>query len=88
MGLISMWKGAKGEVHAAQVRQRHVGADAHQAHEILAEAGPHAAITLVRCKDQDTRQMVAAASADRARRSWDGSLTEFRAIVNSCGWLG
>ncbi|MEV7401396.1 hypothetical protein AB0N93_13500 [Streptomyces sp. NPDC091267] len=76
MGLLSMFKGAKGEAHAAHVRQGHMRADAHQAHEILAEAGPHAAITLVRCEDQDTRQMVVTAAADRARRSWEGSLTD------------
>ncbi|MGW3663190.1 hypothetical protein [Streptomyces sp. NPDC005141] len=82
MGLRSMVKGAKGEAHAAHVRQGHLRADAHQAHEILAEVGPHAAITLVRCKDQDTRHMVAAAAADRARRSWDGSLTDFLAALD------
>ncbi|WP_405717793.1 hypothetical protein OG607_01700 [Streptomyces sp. NBC_01537] len=82
MGLLSIWKGAKGEAHVVEVRQRHVGSDAHRAHEILAEAGPHAAIALVRCKDPDTRQTVVAAVADRARRSWDGSLTEFLAALD------
>ncbi|MCX4985551.1 hypothetical protein [Streptomyces sp. NBC_00572] len=82
MGIRSMLKGAKGEAHAAHVRQGHLRADAHQAHEILAEAGPNAVITLVRCKDRDTRQMVAAAAADRARRSWDGSLTDFLAALD------
>jgi len=82
MGLFSTLKGAKSQAHAAHVREGHVGSDEHQAHNILAEAGPHAAIALVRCKDQQTRQMVAAAAADSARSSWDGSLTEFLAALD------
>jgi hypothetical protein len=79
MGLFSTLKGAKEGAHAVHVRKGHVGSDEHRAHEILAGAGPHAAIALVRCKDQETRQMVAAAAADSARYSWDGPLTEFLA---------
>ncbi|MFJ8743134.1 hypothetical protein ACIRL2_27610 [Embleya sp. NPDC127516] len=30
----------------------------------------------------DTRQTVAAAAADRARRSWDGTLTDFLAALD------
>jgi hypothetical protein len=37
---------------------------------------------LVRCKDQQTRQMVAAAAADSAEYSWDGSLAEFLAVLD------
>ncbi|WP_331772472.1 hypothetical protein OG948_54150 (plasmid) [Embleya sp. NBC_00888] len=81
VGLRSMWKGAKDEVHAVHARQGHVGAQ-EQAREILAEAGPHAAVTLVRCADRDTRQTVAAAAADCARRSWDGTLTDFLAALD------
>lgn len=82
MGLFSMFKGAKSEVGAAHVREGHAGSDEHRAHQILADAGPHGAIVLVRCKDPDTRQMVAAAAADSARGSWDGSLTEFLAALD------
>jgi hypothetical protein len=82
MGLFSTLKGAKGGAHAAHVREGHVGSDEHQAHKILADAGPGAAIALVRCKDQKTRQMVAAAAADSASRSWDGSLTAFLAALD------
>jgi hypothetical protein len=82
MGLFSTLKGAKSEAHAAHVRGGHVGSDEHRAHEILAGAGPHAAIVLVRCKDQETRQMVAAAAADSATDSWDGPLTEFLAALD------
>jgi len=69
-------------LQVSYVREGHVGADEHQAHKILAEAGPDAAIALVRCKDRETRQMAAAAAADSASRSWDGSLTEFLADLD------
>ena len=82
MGLFSTLKGARGGVHAVHVRQGHAGSDEHQAHKMLAEAGPHAALALVRCKDQETRQMVATAAADKARGRWDGSLTEFLAALD------
>jgi hypothetical protein len=82
MGLFSMAKGARGGARAAKVRGGHVGSDEHRAHEILAQAGPHAALVLVRCEDQQTRQMVAAAAADQAKGSWDGSLTEFLADLD------
>jgi hypothetical protein len=82
MGLFSTLKGAKEEARAAHVRKGHTGSDEHRAHEILADVGPHAAIALVRCQDQQTRQMVAAAAADSARDSWDGSLTEFLAALD------
>jgi hypothetical protein len=82
IGLGATLKGAKSQAHAAHVHKRHVGSDAHRTHKILAEAGPNAAIALVRCKDQETRQMVAAAAADSARASWDGSLTEFLAALD------
>lgn len=77
MGLLSVLKGAKSEAHAAHVRQRHVASADQRAHEILAEVGPDAAVALMRCTDPDTRQMVVGAATDRARQSWDGSLTEF-----------
>ena len=81
MGLFSTLRGAKEEARAVHAHKGHVGADEHRAHEILAEAGPHAALVLVRCKDQQTRQEVAAA-ADTARDSWDGPLTEFLAALD------
>jgi len=82
MGLFSTLKGAKSEAHAARTRKGHAGSDEHRAHEILREAGPHGALVLVRCRDQQTRQMVAAAAADSARDSWDGSLTDFLAALD------
>lgn len=82
MGLLATLKGAKEEVHAARERRGHARSDEHQVHEILAEAGPHAAMALVRCEDQQTRQMVVAAAAGNARDSWDGPLTEFLAALD------
>jgi len=82
MGLYSMLTGAKGEARAVRVHKGHVGSDDRRAHEILAEAGPHGAVVLVRCKDQETRQMVAAAAADSSSGSWDGSLAEFLAALD------
>ena len=82
MGLFSTLKGAKTQAHAAHVREGHTGSKEHQAHKILGEAGPHAALALVRCEDRETRQMVAAAAANSARDSWDGSLTEFLAALD------
>ncbi|MEU9089726.1 hypothetical protein [Streptomyces sp. NPDC048428] len=82
MGLFSTLKGARVGAHAAGVRKGHVRSTSQQAHRILAEVGPHAAVTLVRCKDTDTGQRVAAAAAERARESWDGSLAEFLAALD------
>lgn len=82
IGLFSMLRGARGGAHAAHVRKGHVGSDEQQAHRILSEAGLHGAITLVRCEDQHTRQLVVAAAADSAKDSWDGSLTEFLAALD------
>jgi hypothetical protein len=82
MGLFSALKGAKSQAHAAHVHEGHVGSDEHQAHKMLAGVGPHAAIALVRCEDQEARQMVAKAAADSARDSWDGSLAEFLAALD------
>jgi len=79
LGLLSMLRGAKTEVHAVHKRESHVGSDEHRGHEILAEAGPNAAITLVRCKDPAMGQAVAALAAERGRDSWHGSLAQFLA---------
>jgi hypothetical protein len=79
MGLVSTLKGAKATTHAAHKRGSHVGSDEQHAHAILAQAGPDAAILLVRCKDRDTQKTVAAGAADHASYSWDGSMTDFLA---------
>ena len=79
MGLVSTLKGAKATAHAAHKRGSHVGSEEQRAHEILAQAGPGAAILLVRCKDPETRKTVAAAAADHASYGWEGSMTDFLA---------
>ncbi len=63
LGLFSMFRGGRSGVRAVGERKGHVGSEEHRAHEILADAGPHAAGVLVRCKDQQTRQIVVVAAA-------------------------
>jgi hypothetical protein len=77
MGLLSMLKGAKRAVHAGHVHERHVGSDAHRAHEILAEAGPRAAIVVVRCEDWQTRQKVTGTPRlpSTGRSGWQAAVT-------------
>jgi hypothetical protein len=86
MGLLATLKGAKEEVHAARARRGHAGSDEHRVHEVLAEAGPHAAIALVRCEDPETRQLVAAAAADSATDSWNGSSPPSTPVALTIGW--
>jgi uncharacterized membrane protein len=82
MGLVSTLKGAKATAHAAHKHQWHVGSDEQRAHEILAQAGPGAAILLVRCEDGETRQVLAAGAAHHASYKWDGSLPDFLADLD------
>ncbi|MEV6266507.1 hypothetical protein AB0L64_05035 [Kribbella sp. NPDC051936] len=82
LGLFSMFTGGRRGVRDARERKGRVGSEDHRAHEILADAGPHAAVVLVRCKDQKTRQSVASAAADNAKASWDGTLAEFLAALD------
>jgi hypothetical protein len=82
MGLFSTLRGAEGQARGARERKGHAGSDEESAHNILAKAGPQAAITLVRCEDRETRQLVAAAAANNAEYSWDGSLGEFLAALD------
>jgi uncharacterized membrane protein len=77
MGLFSTLKEAVGLSHAARARAAHVGLDDVRSHEILDEAGPGAAVLLIRCRDQATRDAVTAKATDSAVTTWDGSLTEF-----------
>jgi len=82
MGLFSTLKGAKGGVHEARERGSHVGSDEQAVHAILAKAGPHAALVLVCCDDQELRQAVVAKAAERASESWDGSRAQFLARLD------
>jgi hypothetical protein len=51
-------------------------------HPILARVGPGAAIVLVSCDDQETKQAVAAKTADRASQTWDGPRAQFLAALD------
>ncbi|HME02991.1 MAG TPA: hypothetical protein VKG38_08155 [Solirubrobacteraceae bacterium] len=78
-GTLSTLKGVKAGAHAAHKRESHVGSDEQRAHEIIAEAGPNAAIALVRCKDREMAQEVAERATERGSYSWSGSLPKFLA---------
>jgi hypothetical protein len=77
MGVVSGLKGAKRTAHAVHMHEGHVGEDEHQAHAILAEAGPDAAILLITCKDQSMSPKVIDGTRARAVHSWHGSRQEF-----------
>jgi hypothetical protein len=79
LGTLSTLKGVKAGAHAAHKHESRVGSNEQRAHEIIAEAGPEAAIALVRCKDAEMAQAVAARAADRGRYSWHGPLAQFLA---------
>jgi hypothetical protein len=81
-GILSTLKGAKGAVHEVRERESHVGADEHAAHAVLARVGSDAALVLVCCDDQETRQAVVARAADHASESWDGSRAQFLAALD------
>jgi hypothetical protein len=78
-GIFSSLKGAKGAVHEVRERESRVGGDEHAVHALLAQVGPDAALVLVCCGDQETRQAVVARAADQASESWDGSRAQFLA---------
>jgi hypothetical protein len=82
LGVVSTLKGAKATAHAAQKHESHVGSDDQRAKEIIAEAGPKAAIALVRCGDAELGQAVAAQAGDRGRQSWYGPLAQFLASLD------
>jgi len=77
MGMLSALRGGKGSAQEVRQRGAHVGSDERRAHRLLAEIGPDAAIVLVSCDDQETRQAVVAQAADQASESWDGSRAQF-----------
>ncbi len=81
-GMRSSLKGARAGVHAAKVRSGHVGPEERRGHQILAEAGPDAALVLVRSSDPDMARTVFTEVEARARYSWHGSLDEFLADLD------
>jgi hypothetical protein len=81
-GTLSTLKGVKAGAHAAHKHESHVGSDEERAHEFIAEAGPTGAIALVRCKDAEMGQAIAARAGERGRHSWQGSLAQFLASLD------
>jgi hypothetical protein len=81
-GIISTLRGAKHGAHEAREHQSHVGPDEKAAHAILARVCPNAALALVCCDDQETREAVVVQAADRASESWDGSRAQFLADLD------
>jgi hypothetical protein len=81
IGIVAMVKGVKGGRRAAQKHESHVGSDEHRAHSILAQAGPDAAITLVRCRDAEIQKVVATGASNQATYSWSGPMEDFLAAL-------
>ena len=77
LGIMSALRGGKTVVHAARERGTHVDPDAQGLRDILAEAGPHASVVVVRCADPGEAAAVVSLAAERARDSWHGSRAEF-----------
>jgi hypothetical protein len=91
LGIMSALRGGKTVVGAARKRQAHIGPDAQRLRDILAEAGPHASVVVVRCADPGEAAVVVSLAAERARDSWHGSRAEFVTGVDqaagSYDWL-
>ena len=77
MGLLSTLQGGKSADEQIRARKAHDGSDEQTVHAILADAGPDAALPLVRSDDQEARQVIVARAADSAGRSWDGPRAQF-----------
>jgi hypothetical protein len=82
LGLLSTLRGGKGAAAEVRTHESHVGADEQAAHAILGRVGPDAALVLVRCDDEETRQAVVRQAAELANESWDGSSAEFLAALD------
>ena len=64
LGLFSTLRGGKGAAAEARKHQSHVGSDEQAGHAILARVGPDAALVLVCCDDEETRQAVVRQAAE------------------------
>ena len=82
MAIFSTLKGARGGAREARKRQGHAGTDDQRTDEILAEAGPGAALALFRCDDDELWHMVTSRATEQASAYWDGSLAEFHAKLD------
>jgi hypothetical protein len=77
LGIMSALRGGKTVVHAARERGTHVEPEAQRLREVLAQAGPHASVMVVRCADRGEAAAVVSLAAERACDSWHGSRAEF-----------
>jgi hypothetical protein len=77
LGIMSALRGGKTVVHAARERGTHVEPEAQRLREVLAQAGLHASVMVVRCADPGEGAAVVGLAAERARDSWHGSRAEF-----------
>ena len=82
MGLFATAKGTEAGARAVHARESHVGSDTRRIHTILDEAGPGAAVALIRCKDPELNRKAIASASERAAFSWSGSLDEFLATLD------
>ena len=82
MGMMSALRGGRTVVQAARQRGTHADPDAQRLRDILAQAGPHASVAVVRCADPADAAAVVAQAATRALDSWHGSRDEFITAVN------
>lgn len=82
MGLRSQLKGGKRFAHAVHVHEGHVGSDERAAHAMLARAGAHGALAMIRCDDAGTRDTVAGRAAELGSESWQGTRSEFLAELD------
>jgi len=83
IGIGATLQGVAGWRRAAKTHAPHVGSDDTKSRAVLDQAGPDAAVAMVRCKDPTTRATVRAKATESAISSWDGSLTEFLASLDS-----
>ena len=82
MGIYSTLKGGRGGARALRKRHGHVGSDDERAHELLADVGPNAALVLIRCKDDEMRQIASTHAHERGADAWDGSLADFLSALD------
>ena len=91
MGMMSALKGGKTVVQAARTRGTHVDADAERLRDMLAEAGPHASVLVVRCAAPGDEAAAVALISERSRDNWHGSRAEFIAGLDQAAggldWL-
>ena len=85
MGMMSAFRGAKTVTHAARQRQSHVDQEVQRLAEVLDQLGPNAACVLFHCTDELAGRSVAEQASERGSDSWQGSRTEFLAVLDRLG---